>query len=339
METLPLHYAGVPQKLKKQVLSHSLSRVASSTQITSPIAFLGPYHFQRFEHSCRILGFKTSRSLWQELEILRSKLSVSADYQIYSLRYFGSSNAREKWQENYKANIQENKNHPTESKIVSESKMVYWGEDWVLLERPNPYSFASSTLPFTWFPSWASLPRVAIESSFGSLFESEAEITVRMAKCYWHVERAKQLLILQQQPIYADCAEILHFTSDTPPLLLEGMKSNVFLLKYNGDKLYLYTPRFQIKTPFLCGTTRNWLCQNAAKLPLLRVIEQDITLNDLLQADGLLICNAAMGLRLIRELWLPNNNLDKNPATLHCYHTPAMLSLFQLFAMYWHAQF
>ena len=211
---------------------------------------------------------------------------------------------------------------------------AHWGQDWVLLQRQNPYCFGLGQAA-DGLPLWASLRRVALDINP----ETACSTHLWAAKCHWQVGLAQQLHSLQQQPAYAGCEDVLRFAqplqSGSQPLLLEGRKSNVFLLRYRGEQLRLYTPRSQrIGTALLCGTTRNWLCCNAPSLPAVEVIQKDLTLSDMLQADGLLICNAAMGLRLVRELWLPG----RSPA-LHCYNLPLKLPLRQLLAMYWTAKF
>lgn len=80
-------------------------------------------------------------------------------------------------------------------------------------------------------------------------------------------------------------AEALWFTTDN--YLAEGCVSNVFLVK---DSM-LYTP--QLRTPVLAGVARKTVCllaqQNSIKL-----IEKDLTIDDLLGADEIFLTNVIM---------------------------------------------
>ena len=80
-------------------------------------------------------------------------------------------------------------------------------------------------------------------------------------------------------------AEALWFTTDNR--LAEGCVSNVFLVK---DSV-LYTP--PIETPVLAGVARKAICQMALK-DSIKLIEKDLTINDVLGADEIFITNVIM---------------------------------------------
>jgi len=80
-------------------------------------------------------------------------------------------------------------------------------------------------------------------------------------------------------------AEALWFTTDNR--LAEGCVSNVFLVK---DSV-LCTPT--LKTPVLPGITRKTVCK-IAKSYSIKLIEQDLTINDLLAADEVFVTNVIM---------------------------------------------
>lgn len=80
-------------------------------------------------------------------------------------------------------------------------------------------------------------------------------------------------------------AEALWFTVDNR--LAEGCISNVFLVK---DSV-LYTP--PIKTPVLAGVARKTVCQIALKNSI-KLIEKDLSIDDLLAADEIFLTNVIM---------------------------------------------
>jgi len=80
-------------------------------------------------------------------------------------------------------------------------------------------------------------------------------------------------------------AEALWFTTDNR--LAEGCVSNVFLVKDST----LYTP--QLKTPVLAGIARKNICLLAQKNSI-KLIEKDLTIDDLLGADEIFLTNVIM---------------------------------------------
>ena len=80
-------------------------------------------------------------------------------------------------------------------------------------------------------------------------------------------------------------AESLWFTVDNR--LAEGCISNVFLVK---DSV-LYTP--PIRTPILAGVARKTVCQIALKNSI-ELVEKDLYINDLLEADEVFLTNVIM---------------------------------------------
>ena len=80
-------------------------------------------------------------------------------------------------------------------------------------------------------------------------------------------------------------AEALWFTTDNR--LAEGCVSNVFLVKDST----LYTP--QLKTPVLAGIARKNICLLAQKNSI-KLIEKDLTIDDLLGADEIFLTNIIM---------------------------------------------
>ncbi len=80
-------------------------------------------------------------------------------------------------------------------------------------------------------------------------------------------------------------AEALWFTIDNR--LAEGCVSNVFLVK---DSV-LYTP--PVETPVLAGVARKAICQ-AALNNSIRLIEKDLTIDDVLGADEIFMTNVIM---------------------------------------------
>ncbi len=80
-------------------------------------------------------------------------------------------------------------------------------------------------------------------------------------------------------------AEALWFTVDNR--LAEGCVSNVFLVK---DSV-LYTPR--IETPILAGVARKTICRIAVKNSM-KLIEQDLLIDDVLSADEVFMTNVIM---------------------------------------------
>jgi len=80
-------------------------------------------------------------------------------------------------------------------------------------------------------------------------------------------------------------AEALWFTVDNR--LAEGCISNVFLVK---DSV-LYTP--PIETPVLAGVARKTVCQIALKNSI-KLIEKDLSIDDLLAADEIFLTNVIM---------------------------------------------
>ncbi len=80
-------------------------------------------------------------------------------------------------------------------------------------------------------------------------------------------------------------AEALWFTVDNR--LAEGCVSNVFLVK---DSV-LYTP--PIETPVLAGVARKTICQMAVKKSI-KLIEKDLSIDDVLGADEIFLTNVIM---------------------------------------------
>ena len=80
-------------------------------------------------------------------------------------------------------------------------------------------------------------------------------------------------------------AEALWFTVDNR--LAEGCISNVFLVKDSA----LYTP--PIRTPVLAGVARKTVCQIALKNSI-ELMEKDLYINDLLEADEVFLTNIIM---------------------------------------------
>jgi len=80
-------------------------------------------------------------------------------------------------------------------------------------------------------------------------------------------------------------AEALWFTTDNR--LAEGCVSNVFLVK---DSI-LYTP--PLKTPVLAGIARKTICR-LAKENSIKLIEKDLSIDDLLGADEIFLTNVIM---------------------------------------------
>jgi len=80
-------------------------------------------------------------------------------------------------------------------------------------------------------------------------------------------------------------AEALWFTVDNR--LAEGCISNVFLVK---DSALLTPP---IRTPLLAGVARKSVCEIAVKSSI-ELVEKDLYINDLLQADEIFLTNVIM---------------------------------------------
>ena len=80
-------------------------------------------------------------------------------------------------------------------------------------------------------------------------------------------------------------AEALWFTVDNR--LAEGCISNVFLVK---DSLLMTPP---IRTPVLAGVARKTVCQIALKNSI-KLVEKDLYINDLLEADEVFLTNVIM---------------------------------------------
>ncbi len=80
-------------------------------------------------------------------------------------------------------------------------------------------------------------------------------------------------------------AEALWFTTDNR--LAEGCVSNVFLVKDST----LYTP--PLKTPVLAGVARKTICRLATENSI-KLIEKDLSIDDLLGADEIFLTNVIM---------------------------------------------
>jgi branched-subunit amino acid aminotransferase/4-amino-4-deoxychorismate lyase len=80
-------------------------------------------------------------------------------------------------------------------------------------------------------------------------------------------------------------SEALWFTVDNR--LAEGCISNVFLVKDSA----LYTP--PIETPVLAGVSRKAVCELALKNSV-QLIEKDLYISDLLDADEIFLTNVIM---------------------------------------------
>lgn len=92
-------------------------------------------------------------------------------------------------------------------------------------------------------------------------------------------------MIALNQAHQMKAAEALWFTTDNR--LAEGCVSNVFLVK---DSV-LYTP--SIETPVLAGVARKAICQIAGK-DSIRLIEKDLSIDDVLGADEIFMTNVIM---------------------------------------------
>ncbi len=88
-------------------------------------------------------------------------------------------------------------------------------------------------------------------------------------------------------------AEALWFTIDNR--LAEGCISNVFLVK---DSV-LYTPL--IETPVLAGVARKTVCQIALKNSI-KLVEKDLYISDVLDADGIFLTNVIMQIMPVSRL-------------------------------------
>ncbi len=88
-------------------------------------------------------------------------------------------------------------------------------------------------------------------------------------------------------------AEALWFTIDNR--LAEGCISNVFLVK---DSV-LYTP--PIETPVLAGVARKTVCQIALKNSI-KLVEKDLYISDVLDADGIFLTNVIMQIMPVSRL-------------------------------------
>ena len=93
-------------------------------------------------------------------------------------------------------------------------------------------------------------------------------------------------------------AEALWFTTDNR--LAEGCISNVFLVK---DSV-LFTPT--IKTPVLAGVARKTVCQLALQKSI-KLIEKDLSIDDLLAADEIFLTNVIMQI-------MPVSKVEKHTA-------------------------
>ncbi len=92
-------------------------------------------------------------------------------------------------------------------------------------------------------------------------------------------------MLALQQAQQKKAAEALWFT--TAGYLAEGCISNVFLVKEGK----VYTP--PIETPVLAGVARKTVCQLAAREGI-DLLEQDLTIDDLLVADEIFMTNVIM---------------------------------------------
>ncbi len=326
LETLPLHYTGVPQKLKHSALSF-LNTPAIFPAVFPKKSTLVFWHRRRLCYSCRLLGLPNPPvSLWETLDALRMQLPTSTQF-IYSLRYFGTAEIRKIWQDQNSMNLQQGPK--------SQVDLVAKGKTWLLLRRKNLYNFDSSNTT-NHLPVWASLKRVAL----APLNLACHQPTLWRVKCHWQVQLVEKLRTLQQQTDYATCEDILRLCPEN--FVLEGIKTNFFLLKNQRQRWHLSTPcNNNTANPLLCGTTRNWLCHNATKLNLsLTLKQQNISIHNMVEADGLLVCNAAMGLRLVHELKLFPCYSRSTNCYIHQYQYENLGSAIrQLLAMYWLAPF
>ncbi len=93
-------------------------------------------------------------------------------------------------------------------------------------------------------------------------------------------------------------AEALWFTIDN--CLAEGCISNVFLVKDSA----LYTP--PIETPVLAGVARKTVCQLALQKSI-KLIEKDLSIDDLLAADEIFLTNVIMQI-------MPVSKVEKHTA-------------------------
>ncbi len=91
-------------------------------------------------------------------------------------------------------------------------------------------------------------------------------------------------------------AEALWFTVDNH--LAEGCISNVFLVKDSA----LYTP--PIETPVLAGVARKTVCQTALENSI-KLVEKDLYINDVLEADEIFLTNVIMQV-------MPINSVEKH---------------------------
>jgi len=88
-------------------------------------------------------------------------------------------------------------------------------------------------------------------------------------------------------------AEALWFTVDNR--LAEGCVSNVFLVK----KSVLYTP--SLNTPVLPGVARKAVCRLAAENSV-ELVEKDLYIDDVLEADEILMTNVIMQVMPVRRV-------------------------------------
>ncbi|WGK70075.1 aminotransferase class IV [Candidatus Haliotispira prima] len=346
LETLPQHYLGLPAAIRNHFSAwQNLNRNAADSLTLALFHRRRLRHSCRllgFSHP-----ESEADILWRELETLRPRLLLratdSTQFPIYSLRYFATAQNLATWRESQ--DHLPNSRMVAQGRhwllLQRENPYSFTGElsretlpSWATLPRVGLFPAlrpSSGSIPE------AEHPRQEICGSHEvhkihkphwphSRFRPRSRSRSRphshwIAKCHRQVELAEQLSILKQEPnsVYRDCADLLCFGQhggsvqgsvqepSPKPLLLEGMKSNVFLVQNDiqNNILCLYTPRLRRGLAFHSGTTRNWLCHNAKRIPFLRIVQTDLYLEDLLKADGLLICNAAMGLRLVSELVLP----------------------------------
>jgi len=105
-------------------------------------------------------------------------------------------------------------------------------------------------------------------------------------------------------------AEALWFTVDNR--LAEGCISNVFLVK---DSV-LYTPF--IWTPVLAGVTRKTICQIALRNSI-KLVEKDLSINDLLAADEIFLTNVIMPVCKVEKHDVGDGKVGPTTKKLHKY--------------------
>ena len=347
LETFPPHFALARMPLAEFDFVDTHQIIPSTLETTS----LSFWHRRRLAHSCRILNLPApTELLWRELAELRKYLHAPGNIleaEIFSLRYFGCKAALATWLSGPAA--------------PAAAAIAHRGENYLLLRRPNPYTFPHAFSHAFSGSGFCYLGRVGVAPELRNELPNGRNRLWR-AKCQAQVALSERLGRWRHaNPELASCDDLLIFTQQREgqsPMLLEGCKTNVFLLFWNRQarRLHLHTPRCTSRHFLHSGTTRNWLCHNYKRVPGLELLQRDISLEDMLSADGLLLCNAAMGLRLVRELKLPTRvnafytanftnlngqlrHFNLGGQTMMDPFAAAFKILRQLLCLYWNTQF